>query len=137
MSRLRQSLKSARFRVAFPFLSYEVQLADLLDSKSTDERIAKIGAIKKELEAAVVAVEELKREAEERKAEADELKDTVQKLEDEKNTVETLLRLPEESFTRLLTRASSRGRTRGLVEGVLVGFATGLLSSLLVWYMTT
>ncbi len=136
MSKLRQTLKSARLRVALPFLSYEVKLDELLSSASADERIAKLGSIKEDLEAAVVAVEGLKQEAEARKMEADDLKDTVQKLEDEKNTVETLLKLPEESFTRVLTRASAKGRVRGLFEGILVGFATGVMSSLLIWYIT-
>lgn len=137
MSRLRQSFKSASFRIALPFLSYEVRLNDLIDTKSADERIARLGVIKEDLEAAVVAVEGLKPEAEARKREAGELKDTVQKLEEEKNTVETLLKLPEESFTRVLTRASAKGRVRGVVEGMLLGFLTGVLSSLLVWYVTT
>ena len=127
---------SMRFRVDLPFLSYEVRLDDLLDIKSADERIAKLSAIKEDLEAAVVAVEGLKREAEARKSEADELTDTVQKREEEKSTVETLIKLPQESFSRILTRASAKGRVRGLVEGMVVGFATGLLSSLVVWYVT-
>lgn len=136
MSKLGQMFKSARFRVGLPFLSYEVRLDDLLDTKSADERIAKLGAIKDDLDAAGVAVEALKQEAEGRRREADELKDTVQKLEEEKNTVETLLKLSEESFTRVLIRASAKGRVRGLVEGVLAGFTTGVGSSLLVWYVT-
>ena len=137
MTEIIKALKhSARFRVSLPFFSYEVNLNDLVDSSSVDERITKLGEIKRDLEAAAVAVDSLQSEAEARKIEASRLHETVERLNEERTTAEALLKLPEESFTRLLSKASSKGRGRGLFEGAVVGFITGVISSFVVWYFT-
>ena len=133
---LKTVIRSVRFRILLPFFSYEVNLNDIVDSATVDERIAKLGEIKRDLEAAIVAVESLQGEAEARKVEADSLRNTVQQLNEERTTAEALLRVPEESFVTLLTRANSKGRWRGIMEGVMVGFVTGVLSSFVVWYFT-
>ena len=137
MSKLRKALRTTRLRIALPFFAYEIQLDDLLDTKSSDERIARLDAIKKDLEDAVLAVQELKKEAKTKKDEVEKLKGTVAKLEKDKDTAQALLKLPEDAFTRVLTRATSKGRVRGVVEGAVIGFITGVLSSFLVWYLTT
>ena len=51
-------------------------------------------------------------------------------------TAETLLQVPEESFSRMLARANSKARIRGIVEGLFIGLSTGAASSLAVWYVT-
>lgn len=129
-------LRKARFRVALPFFSYEVTLDDLIDSKNVDDRINRLSQIKGDLEDTIGAVEQLQAEALQHKAEADSLKETVEKLQQDKSTAEAMLKLPEESFSRVLTRANSKGRIRGLVEGLIIGLITGVLSSLLVWHIT-
>jgi hypothetical protein len=129
-------MSGARFRVSLPFISYEVNLNDLVDSSNVDKRISKLGEIKRDLEAAVVAVDSLQSEAATRKTEANQLSNVVERLNEERTTAEALLKLPEDSFTRLMTKANSKGRWRGLFEGALIGFDTGILSSYLVWYLT-
>lgn len=137
MAKITNALKrGARFRVSLPFISYEMNLNDLVDSSNVDDRIAKLGEIKSDLEAAVLAVDSLKSEAEARKAEANNLRETVEQLNEERTTAEALLKLPEESFTRLLTKANAKGRWRGIIEGIIVGFVTGVVSSFVVWYFT-
>lgn len=129
-------LKKARLRVSLPFLSYEVTIDDLIDSKDIDERIERLSTIKNDLEETIVAVEQLQAEAFKSKNEADKLRVTISALEQDKSTAEAMLKLPEESFSRVLSRASSKGRVRGRIEGIIIGFITGVLSSLLVWYLT-
>ena len=128
--------QSARFRISLPFFSYEMNLKELVDSTNIDDRIAKLGEIKADLEAAVIAVDSLKSEAEDRKAETNNLRETIEQLNEERNTAEALLKLPEESFARLLTKANSKGHLRGIIEGSLIGFSTGTISSIIVWYFT-
>jgi hypothetical protein len=134
---LKKHLSKARFRINLPFISYEVPIDELLNSKNIDERITRLGEIKRDLQGAIEAVDGLQAEALERKSEVEHLQHTVQQLEEDKNTAETLLKMPEESFARLLVRAGSRGRIRGIVEGLVIGLLTGALSSFLVWYLTT
>jgi chromosome segregation ATPase len=134
--RLRDALRKTRIRVSLPFFAYEVKLDDVLNPANAESRIAKLDAIKQDLEAAVVAVGELRTEAEARKAEADTLRSTVAQLENERKTAEEMLKLPEEALTGLLSRAGSRGRTRGIIEGLLIGLLTGGISSYAVWYFT-
>jgi len=117
-------------------ISYEVGVDELLNSKNIDERIARLGEIKRDLQGAIEAVEGLQTEALERKGEVEHLQQTVRKLEEDKSTAETLLKMPEESFARLISRASAKSRVRGIIEGLIIGFITGALSSLLVWYLT-
>lgn len=135
-SSIAKHLKKARLRVSLPFLSYEVTLDDLIDSKDVDERIKRLSAIKNDLEATIIAVGQLQAEAFKSKNEADKLRETISTLEQDKSTAEAMLKLPEESFSRVLSRASSKGRVRGIIEGIIIGFITGILSSLLIWYLT-
>jgi hypothetical protein len=133
---IKKHLRKARFRVSIPFVSYEVTLDDLLDSKDVDVRIKRLSDIKGDLEDTIGAVEQLQAEALKHKADADALKVTVERLEQDKSTAEAMLKLPEESFSRVLTKANSKGRIRGLVEGIIIGLITGILSSLFVWQIT-
>ncbi len=135
-SSLAKYLKKARLIVSLPFLRYEVTLDDLIDSKDVDERIERISIIKNDLEETIVAVEQLQAEAFKSKNEANKLKETISLLKQDKSTAEAMVKLPEESFSRILSRASSKGRVRGIIEGIIIGFITGILSSLLVWYLT-
>jgi hypothetical protein len=64
------------------------------------------------------------------------LKAQIAELEQDKNAVESMLRVPEDSFARLLSRATAKGRVRGIIEGVLIGLATGVFSGALIWYLT-
>lgn len=128
--------KNTKLSVSLPFLRYEIDLAQAIDPTTVDERIARLDQIRNDLNAAVEAVAELQREAQDNKKEAEELRGAVEQLAQDKVTAETLLQVPEESFSRMLARANSKARTRGLIEGSLIGFTTGALSSLLVWYVT-
>jgi len=136
IGKLSKHLKKARLRVALPFVSYEVTLDDILDSKDVDERIKRLSTIKSDLADTVAAVEQLQADALQSKHEADNLKKVVEQLERDKSTAEEMLKLPEESFARLVSKASSKGRLKGIVEGALIGFVTGVLSSGLVWFLT-
>lgn len=122
------------FRISMPLFGYFD--FELEDSKTIDERIARLGEIKDDLTGAIKAVDELQKEALTRKSEVELLQESVQKLQKDKDAVESLLKIPEDSFSRILTRATSKSRVRGIIEGSIIGFITGALSSLLVWYVT-
>ncbi len=128
--------RNTKLSLSLPFLRYEVDLAQALDPKTVDERIARLDQIRNELSGAIDAVTELQREAHDNKKEAESLRESVKQLEQDKVTAETLLQVPEESFARMLARANSRARIRGIAEGSAIGFITGALSSLLIWYLT-
>lgn len=134
MRKLAEILKKVRFRIS-P-VGIEVVLDELGDSSTVDERIARLGQVKRDLEAAINAVSSLQAEATDRKTEADQLQAVISRLQEDKNTAESLLRVPEESLVRLVGRAGSKGRIRGLIEGGVIGFVSGVLSSLFVWYVT-
>jgi len=136
MSKILKYLSKSRLRINLPFISYEVTFDDLVSSKNVDERIARLGEIRQDLQGAIEAVENLEAEALERKSEVAQLQQSVEKLEEDKNTAEAILKVPEEAFSRLLARASARSRIRGIIEGAIIGFITGALSSWLVWYLT-
>lgn len=132
MTKFTKLLKhNARFRVSLPFLSYEVNVKDLIDSSNADERIAKLGEIKRDLGAAVIAVESLQTEATTRKTEADRLSETVERLNEEKTTAEALLKLPEESFTRLLTKKVQKVDGAGFLRVHWLVLLQGLYLALL------
>ncbi|MBK6659275.1 MAG: hypothetical protein IPG43_14495 [Proteobacteria bacterium] len=128
--------KNSKVSVSLPFLRYELDLTQALDPATVDERIARLDQIRKELEAAAEAVGELRREAFDNKQEAESLRQSLKQLEQDKVTAETLLQVPEESFSRMLARANSKARIRGIVEGLFIGLSTGGMSSLAVWYVT-
>jgi hypothetical protein len=128
--------KSSKLSVSLPFLRYEMDLSQALDNRNVDERIARLDQIRTDLGAAVEAGSELQREAQDNKQEAHLLREAVAGLEQDKVTAETLLKVPEDSFARMLARANSKARIRGLVEGALIGFFTGALSSYLIWFLT-
>jgi hypothetical protein len=137
LSTLANTLKKrGKLSLSLPFLRYEMDLRQIWDSRPVDQRIAQLDLIRADLTAAVDAVAELQREAQDNKREAERFREAVEHLEQDKVTAETLLKVPEDSFTRLLIRANSKARIRGLLEGIIVGFATGVLSSYLVAYLT-
>jgi hypothetical protein len=138
ISQVISAIKSnSKVSVSLPFLRYELDLTQALDPVTVDERIARLDKIRDELEAAAVAVGELRREAQDNKKEAESLRESVKKLEQDKVTAETLLQVPEDSFARMLARANSKARIRGIVEGLSIGLVTGAISSLGVWYLTS
>jgi hypothetical protein len=128
--------KSSRLSLSIPFFRYEMDLGQALDPRTVDERIARLDQIRADLGGAIDAVTELQKEAQDNKREASQLREAVDRLEQDKITAETLLKVPEDSFARMLGRANSKARLRGLLEGSAIGFTTGALSSLLIWYLT-
>jgi chromosome segregation ATPase len=104
---------------------------------SADERIKKLAEIQSDLQAAVAAVGELQESATKSKKESDQLQSEIARLREDRAVAEDLMKVPEEAFARMLSRASAKGRGRGLMEGIVVGLFTGVISSLVVWYFTT
>jgi chromosome segregation ATPase len=102
-----------------------------------DERLRKLAKIQEDLGEALQAVSELQESAVTSKKETEALGQEVDRLRQDKATVEELIKVPEEAFSRLMSRASAKGRGRGLLEGISVGLLTGIISSWLVWYFTT
>lgn len=125
-------VKNLTFRVA----GVSISLADLQGEGSVDERIARLGKIKADLEAAIAAVGELQTDASTSKTQVDELRKDIASLEQDKATAEHLLNVPEESYARLHDRATRRGQRRGIIIGIIIGFITGFISSYAVWYVT-
>jgi replicative DNA helicase len=107
-----------------------------INAEVVAKRVAKLTSIRRDLEAAVVAISALEVDAQEKQAERERLKQLLSQLQADTKSAEAILALPEDTFTRLFHRASSKGRLRGIAEGAIIGFVTGALSSLLVWYVT-
>lgn len=128
--------KNSKVSVSLPFLRYELDLTGALDPAVVDDRIARLDQIRGDLQDAVEAVAELQKEARDNKLEAESLRQAVRQLEQDKVTAETLLQVPEDSFSRMLARANSKARIRGIVEGLTIGLVTGAASSFAVWYLT-
>lgn len=128
--------RNSKLSVSLPFFRYEMDLGQALGAKSVDERIARLDQIRSDLRAAVDAVAELQREAQQNKKQAEALREAVERLGQDKVTAETLLKVPEDSFARMLARANARARVRGLIEGAVIGFFTGCASSFVIWYFT-
>ncbi len=118
------------------FMGIGIDLKEVVDSRSVNERISQLGKVKDDLQAAIVAVDELQTKAVQSRSQYEELARMLKRLEEEKATTEALLRIPEESFSRVFAKASSRGRWRGIIEGSVIGFVTGCASSYLIWYAT-
>jgi hypothetical protein len=131
---VRKILRKAqvRIRLPIPFISYEIPLNDIIDPQNIDTRISRLGDIKKELESAIDAVTSLQIEAQENKGEVENLRVRIRELEEDKSTAETVLKVPQESFARLVERANSKGRMRGWIEGLIIGLISGVISSLAV-----
>lgn len=125
------------FSGGVPALEVSFSLEEALNASDIDERIGRLDSVKRDLEAALQAVAALKSDALDRKAEAEDLRTSVEQLKSEKYAAETLLQLPKDSVTNLLTSALAKVRVRGLIEGLLVGFLSGALSSALIWWLTT
>ncbi|NEQ37920.1 MAG: hypothetical protein F6K40_17290 [Okeania sp. SIO3I5] len=126
------SKAQVRIKLPIPFVSYEIPLNEVFDPQSIDTRISRLSDIKKELESAIFAVESLQNDAQKNKEEISRLQERIRELEEDKSTAETVLKVPQESFARLIENATSKGRVRGWVEGLTLGF----ISSLAVWFFT-
>ncbi|MBD2179946.1 hypothetical protein H6S82_11830 [Planktothrix sp. FACHB-1355] len=119
----------------FPgYIIYEV-LLDSQKPENIDSRLARLEQIKQDLKEAISAVDSLQSEAQQRKGEVEKLRAAIKKLEEDKNNVENILQVSEESFARLLSRANSKGRIRGWIDGLIVGFVSGVISSLVAGYI--
>ncbi|NET25964.1 hypothetical protein [Okeania sp. SIO1I7] len=130
------SKAQVRIKLPIPFISYEIPLNEVIDPQSIDTRISRLSDIKKELESAIFAVESLQGEAQENKEKVSKLQERIRELEEDKSTAETVLKVPQESFARLIENASSKGRVRGWIEGLILGLLSGVISSLSVWFFT-
>lgn len=115
----------------------------VLTEEEVRQRLANLSTIRDDLESmreglksVIVAVTALQIDASEKLAERERLKQSLAALEADAQTAEALLRLPEDSFTRLFDKANAKGRLRGRVEGILIGLVTGAASSWLIWYVT-
>lgn len=120
LDRLLELLKGvSRISFGLPLVGIELDIRQALDPRTIDERLARLDQIKSDLHAAAEAVSELQREAHENKREAATLKEAVERLQQDRQAAETLLRIPEESFARMLARASAKARFRGIAEARL------------------
>jgi len=133
---VKRILSSVAANLQVSALGVSFSLADLGSSETVDERIARLDKIKADLEAAIGAVEELQGDANASKLQLDQMRQDVAALQQDKTTAERLLKLPEESFARLLDRATRRGQVKGIIVGVIIGLVTGCISSYAVWSFT-
>ncbi|HSN24090.1 MAG TPA: hypothetical protein VLS45_07975 [Methylomicrobium sp.] len=114
-----------------PFFAYEIIPDELLGSKNVDERIAALGKVRTDLLDAVQAVESLQKEAQQSKDEIANLNEQLETLTADKKTAETLLKIPETTFARVLERASSRAQWKGIA----LGFVLGILASYIATWL--
>lgn len=113
-----------------------IHFRESLSDARIDERIHNLERTRRELLDAVAAVEQLEQEAKQRKIEVDSLRGHVARLETDKKTVETVLRLDQASFARVLNEATVATARRSVIIGIVIGLVTGFVSSYAVWYLT-
>jgi hypothetical protein len=128
---VRDIMKKGRIRIALPFLTYEILPDELFGSKTVDERIDALGKVRSDLLDAVSAVESLQKEAQQSKLEVANLNEQLKTLTTDKTTTESLLKIPEQSFARVLGKASSRAQWKGIV----LGFVLGILASYIATWL--
>ena len=98
---VKRILSSAVANLRVSVLGVSFSLADLGSSETVDERIARLGKIKADLEAAIGAVEELQGDANASKLQVDQLRQDVAALQQDKATAEQIV---EELYVRCLSR---------------------------------
>lgn len=135
-TKVKQVISAAVKNVTLSVAGVSISLADIQSSGSVDERIARLGKIKADLEAAIAAVGELQADASTSKVQVDKLRKDIASLEQDKATAEHLLNVPEESYARLHDRATRRGQRKGIIIGIIIGLVTGYVSSYAVWLST-
>lgn len=135
MPHLLDPLKNIRI-TGINLLGVQVNLEDVLTGTDVDERIRRLSGIKRDLEAAVQAVNGLESEAVSRKAELEALRSAASQAAKDKQAIETALAVPEAALARVMSRATAKGRLRGVIEGLIIGFLTGAASSYVVWFFT-
>ena len=133
---VKQVISAAVKNLTLSVAGISVSLADFQSVESVDERIARLGKIKADLEAAIAAVGELEADASTSKIQVDQLRKEIADLEQDKATADHQLKVSEESFARLLSRATRKSRISGIVTGIIIGLVTGYVSSYAVWLST-
>ena len=133
---VKQVISAAVKNMTLSVAGISVSLADFQSAESVDERIARLGKIKADLEAAIAAVGELQADASTSKNQVDQLRKEIAALEQDKATADHQLKVSEESFARLLFRATRKSRSSGSVTGIIIGLVTGYVSSYAVWLST-
>lgn len=122
-------LRNSKIRISLPFISYEITPEELLSRESVDARIAKLEKVRGDLLDAVDAVKSLEAEAHKSKDELTHLNEQLSTLKKDKETTEELLKLPQDSFARVLDRASRGAQWKGLIIGFLLGILASLIAT--------
>jgi hypothetical protein len=118
-----------------PFISYEITPDELFSRESVDTRITKLEKVRSDLMDAVDAVKSLENEAHKNKDELVQLNEQLSALKKDKETTEELLKLPQDSFARILDRASKGAQRKGLIFGFLLGILASFIATW-IWYKT-
>lgn len=126
---MQRIFRNVKIRVSLPFISYEITPEEFLNRKTIDERIVKLEKVKSDLLDAVDAVRSLEEEARKSKDESDRLDAQLSKLRKDKETTEELLKLPQDSFARVLAKASRGAQWIGIVIGFFLGILASLIAS--------
>lgn len=122
-------LQNVRIRINLPFMSYEITPAELLSRRDIDERIAKLEKVRADLLDAVDAVKLLEDEAHTSKDNLTKLNDQLLSIRKDKETIEKLLQLPENSFSRIINKATRISQFMGLGIGFLLGIAASFIAT--------
>jgi hypothetical protein len=124
-------LRYIEIEINLPFISYKISPDELVSRESVDTRIAKLEKVRSDLLDAVDAVKSLEAEAHKNKDELIQLSEQLSTLKQDKETTEALLKLPQDSFARVLDNASKGAQWKGLV----IGFFLGILASLIATWI--
>jgi len=108
-----------------------------LNNKEIEDRINQLDEIKEKLIKAANAIDHISNESKQKKTELDQIKIKLDQINQEKETVEKILEVDKESFTRLLISTNKRTEKNSILIGIIIGFFTGTFSSLFVWWMTS
>jgi hypothetical protein len=79
------------------------------------------------------AIQLISEESKQKKIELDELRLRLAEINKDKETIEKVLQIDQDSFSRLLISTNKKTEKRSILIGIVIGFLTGTVSSYLVW----
>jgi hypothetical protein len=141
VTKLLQGIKSIRPVISFDqygatSIAFELDKKIRLNNEEIEARINQLDDVKKSLIMAADAIQLISEESKQKKIELDELRSRLAEINRDKETIEKVLQIDQDSFSRLLISTNKKTEKRSILIGIVIGFLTGTLSSFLVWILT-
>ena len=111
----------------------------LLGKSQTSPKHDAVDALERamiDIETSLKSIAILRETAVASRTEIDNLTSQINNLEEAREAAETMLQVPQDQVTVMITKGLQRGRARGWVEGVFFGVISSLIGAS-IWYYAT